>query len=112
MLTVDNAPAVGAVVQLFKERGKTITGPQPRPPGVSPTGDAVVGAPDPIKLQNDGKKPLKDTLADSAGKFTFTAVPPGKYTVVAGTGRNIAKAIVAVDDKTDPAPLSLKLPSK
>ena len=65
-----------------------------------------------LKLQSDGKRPFKDTLADSAGKLTFTAVPPGKYTVGPGIDRNIAKAVVAIDDKTDPAALSFKLPSK
>ncbi|CAN5644426.1 hypothetical protein BH09PLA1_BH09PLA1_17800 [soil metagenome] len=112
VLTVEDAPAAGVDVQLFSSRPKTTGGPTPIPPGGSKTGDAVLGAPDAVGLQKPNEKPFKTTKADSAGKFTFSAVPIGKYIVVAGTGRNVAKANVELTEKAELPPLTLKLPSK
>jgi protocatechuate 3,4-dioxygenase beta subunit len=113
---VNNAAAANAQVALYSLKPKG-SAPQPLKPGESPTGDppagkSTIGAPDAIPLQKPSDTLIAKTQTDAAGKFTFNAVAPGPYLVVAGTGRNIAKVNVDVTDKANPAPLTLKLPSK
>jgi hypothetical protein len=112
VLTVDGAPASAAPVQLFSSRPKSTGGPVQRPPGASPTGDAVVGAPDPIKLQAANEKPIKETTTDSNGKFTLSGIAPGTYNLVAGKGRNQTRMSIQGKPDADPEPVTLKLPSK
>lgn len=123
---VNSAPAAGAEVALYSLKPKAV-GPVPRKDGDSPTGDppagdhptgdppagsSTIGAPNAIPLQKPGDTLVTKTKTDAAGKFTFNAVAPGPYLVVAGTGRNVAKVNVDVKPDATPAPLSLKLPSK
>lgn len=111
VVDVNNAPAANAQVLLYSQKPKT-GGPTKIPPGGNPTGDSVISAPDATPLQKPADTLVTKTTTDAAGKFSFNAVAPGPYLVVAGTGRNVAKVSVEVTDKANPAPLSLKLPAK
>jgi hypothetical protein len=113
---IDNKPVAVQVRLLTK--GQAGAGPARRGPNDSPTGDAVLGAPEADKLQKNpgaiqpGEKLVKETTSGSDGKFSFTAVPAGEYVILAGAGRNAARVNVEVKDNADPAPVTLKLPNK
>ena len=117
VLNIDGKPVAVKVRLLTK--GQAGAGPARRGPNDSPTGDAVIGAPEADKLQKSpgsiqpGEKLVKETTSAADGKFTFSAIAQGEYVVLAGEGRNAARVNVEVKDSAgDPAPVTLKLPNK
>jgi hypothetical protein len=116
VVNIDNKPAAVQVRLLTK--GQAGAGPARRGPNDSPTGDAVLGAPEADKLQKNpgaiqpGEKLVKETTSDAQGKFTFQGIAAGEYVILAGAGRNAARVNIEVKDNADPAPVNLKLPNK
>jgi hypothetical protein len=116
VVNIDNKPVAVQVRLLTK--GQEGAGPARRGPNDSPTGDAVLGAPEAQKLQKSpgsiqpGEKLVKETTSGSDGKFTFNGINAGQYVILAGSGRNAARVNIDIKDNADPQPVTLKLPMK
>jgi hypothetical protein len=111
VLDASGAPAANVPVKLYAVKPKS-SGPAVRPPGAGPTGDSAIGTPRPIALQRPGDTLVTQTTTDAAGKFKFDAVQSGPYLVVAGSGSDIVRRNLEVNDKEELKPLTLKLPRK
>src|SRR5262249_15644441 len=94
VLDANGSPAAGVDVKRLKT-GAGKSGPTKRGPNDSPTGDANIGNPDVNQLQ-DAKQQrneliVKEMKTDATGKFSFADIPPGKYSLLAGTGKQAVR---------------------
>jgi hypothetical protein len=115
VVSADGKPAANIQVKLVAASPKG-AGPARRDPNGSPTGDSNVGNPQANPLQkapgslDKGEHVVQASTTDGSGKFSFSSVPPGAYSVIAGMGNKAARETVSFKANEDPAPLTLKLP--
>ena len=116
VLDPSGKPAANVKVRLIAPFGKG-SGPTPRPPGGSATGDDQLGTPRPQRLQKtpgglgQDEHVLKQTQTDAQGRFTFAAVPAGQYRVMAGDGKTATRETLNVKRGEDTPPVTIKLRS-